>query len=276
MGPTGAGKSTFIETATGQDGHTIGHGLRSFTDTIRTVRVTHPMDGKPVVLVDTPGFGDTSKSDTEILAMIAEWLVKVYKGKFNLATIVYLHRISDNRMPGSVLMNLQVFAGMCGQKAMPNVILATTMWDLVEEQVGNGREQQLKKEFWKDMVADGCRTERFENTHDSAWDIVDSLALMNQAPVLLSTEMVDTQLRLSETNAGITLNKELQKLIAEQKEAARKLREHAGDQANEHVVKGLNERKAEIDRKIRQTADQLQQLKIPFSRRFVLFLKGRG
>jgi hypothetical protein len=178
-------------------------------------------------------------------------------------------------MPGSVLMNLQVFVDMCGQKAMPHVTLATTMWDLVEEQVGNTREQQLKKDFWKDMVADGCRTERFDNTHDSAWRIVDSLAQKNRAPVLLSSEMVDTQLRLSETNAGITLNKELQKLIAEQKEAARKLREHAGDPANEQVVKSLNERKAEIEKKIRQTENQIQQLKIPFSRRFVLF-KGRG
>jgi hypothetical protein len=179
-------------------------------------------------------------------------------------------------MPGSVLMNLQVFAGIFGQKAMPNVILATTMWDLVEEEVGNGREQQLKKDFWKDMIADGCRTERFDNTHDSAWHIMDSLAQKNRAPVLLSSEMVDTRLRLNETTAGVTLNKELQKLIAEQKEAARKLREHAGDQANEQVVKSLNERKAEIEKKIRQTEDQIQQLKIPFSRRFVLLFKGRG
>jgi hypothetical protein len=60
-------------------------------------------------------------------------------------------------MPGSVLMNLQVFAAMCGQTAMPNVILATTMWDLVDEQLGYARAQQLKNKFWKDMVADGCR-----------------------------------------------------------------------------------------------------------------------
>jgi hypothetical protein len=36
-----------------------------------------PQDGKPVVFVDTPSFGDTVKSDTEILAMLTEWLVKV-------------------------------------------------------------------------------------------------------------------------------------------------------------------------------------------------------
>jgi len=67
----------FIETATRQDGRIIGHGLRSFTSDIRTYRVTHPTDGKPVVFVDIPGFGDTSKSETEILSMIADWFVKV-------------------------------------------------------------------------------------------------------------------------------------------------------------------------------------------------------
>jgi hypothetical protein len=180
-----------------------------------------------------------------------------YKGKFNLATIVYLHRISDNRMPGSVLMNLRVFAGMCGQNAMPNVILATTMWDLVEEQVGNAREQQLKRDCWRDMIVDGCRTERFDGTYDSAWRILDSLRQKNRAPVLLSTEIVDTHLRLNETSAGVILNKKLQKLIAEQKEAARKLRKHAGDQANEKIVRGPNERKAEIEKRIRQTGDQV-------------------
>jgi predicted GTPase len=40
------------------------------------VRVAHPSDGHPVVFVDTPGFDDTDKSDTEILSIIAEWLIK--------------------------------------------------------------------------------------------------------------------------------------------------------------------------------------------------------
>jgi hypothetical protein len=38
--------------------------------------VSHPTTGSPVVFVDTPGFDDTYKADTEILGMIAEWLVK--------------------------------------------------------------------------------------------------------------------------------------------------------------------------------------------------------
>jgi len=189
---------------------------------------------------------------------------------------------------------------------MPNVVLATTMWDLVEDQLGTRREQRLQTQFWSDMVADGCRTERFDSTYDSAWRIVDSLdqmdrarALLSQlweneaangcrperfddsgwrivdslaqsgpAPVLLSREVVDTHLPLNETQAGVVLNKELKKLIEEQKETARRLREGAGGQANDQ--------KAEIEQKIRRTVDQLQQLKIRFPRRLVLFLKGRN
>ena len=164
---------------------------------------------------------------------------------------------------------------MCGQKAMPNVALVTTMWDLVEDQEGTQREQQLQNEFWTDMVVSGCRTERFDSTYDSAWRIVDSLAQRDRAPVLLSSEMVDTQLWLNETQAGIVLNKELQKLIDEQKEAAHRIG-IAGDQASVDVAKALNVQKAEIDKKICQTADQLLQLKIPITRRFFLYFKRRS
>ena len=34
------------------------------------------LDGRPVVLIDTPGFDDTSKSDTDILKLIAFFLAE--------------------------------------------------------------------------------------------------------------------------------------------------------------------------------------------------------
>jgi hypothetical protein len=167
-----------------------------------------------------------------------------------------------------------VFASLCGQQAMPNVILATTMWGRVEGEIGARREQQLQSEFWKDMLADGCEVERFENSYDSAWRIIDSFSEKERAPVLLPREIVDGQLRLNETEAGIALNDELLKLINEQKEAAHRLDEQAGNHDNGLVVQELNERKAEIEERIHRTADQLLQMKIPFTRRVRLFFKG--
>ncbi len=64
----------FINTVTGQDGCTVGHDLTSFTSDIKPVVIAK--GGRSLVIVDTPGFDDTYKSDTEILALIAEWIVK--------------------------------------------------------------------------------------------------------------------------------------------------------------------------------------------------------
>jgi hypothetical protein len=203
-------------------------------------------------------------------------LSRSYKGSVNIATIVYLHRISDNRMTGSVLKNLEMFVALCGQKAMPNVIIATTMWGEVKKENGLRRESELKREFWKDMVAGGCRTDRFEDTNESAWRIINCLSGEDPSRVLLPHEIVDTHLRLNETKAGIALNKELEKLIKDRKIAARKLREQAQNQTNELVVQELNKQQAEIDQKINRTADQLREMKIPFTRRVLLFFKGHG
>ena len=51
--------------------------LASFTRDIHAVRVLHHVEfGDRLVLVDTPGFDDTDRSDMEILTLIGDWLKK--------------------------------------------------------------------------------------------------------------------------------------------------------------------------------------------------------
>jgi hypothetical protein len=188
-----------------------------------------------------------------------------------------MHRITDIRLSGTVMKNLDIFISLCGQKAMPYVILATTMWgELVDKNAGVQREEQLKAMFWKGMLADGCRTERFDKTYESAWHIVGSLESNDYAPVLLSREIVDIRLRLNETQAGITLNKKLERLIKDRQDATRRLGKLANKQGDAQSVQleVLNAHKAEIDEQIQQTSGQLRQLKIPLTRQFVMFIKS--
>ncbi|KIM76259.1 hypothetical protein PILCRDRAFT_826443 [Piloderma croceum F 1598] len=273
MGPTGAGKSKFIEYATGSNGNSVGHSWRSHTSDIQTVRAVHPTNGDSVVFVDTPGFDDTFKSDTEILTIVAEWLVGAKKGKVYVATILYLHRISDIRMSGSAMKNLRLFQSICGPNAMLNVAIVTTMWSKVGRKDGIDREEELRQEVWHDMVGDGCGIARFDDTPESAWRIVDNASQTQaSANVLLSSEVVDTHLRLNETTVGITLNAELEKLIKDRKNAARKFKGYAKNGDNVLVKKELDE----IETKIGEIAEQLQQMKIPFTRRIRLFFKSKG
>jgi len=62
----------FINIASGSK-FLIGKGLNSCTD---VVQVSDPfeLDGRKVTLIDTPGFDDTTKSDTDVLRIISEYL----------------------------------------------------------------------------------------------------------------------------------------------------------------------------------------------------------
>ena len=55
----------------------VGEGLKSCTSKVETAS-TFELSGKLVTLVDTPGFDDTTVSDTDILKMIAIYLSSMY------------------------------------------------------------------------------------------------------------------------------------------------------------------------------------------------------
>jgi len=174
-------------------------------------------------------------------------------------------------MAGSPLKNLQMFASICGPQAMPSVVLGTTMWSEVDEQTGMRREMELKTNFWKDMIDQGCRVMRLRDSYESAWDMIGKLPPATKG-VLISTEIVEDKKILNETAAGVKLNEELAKLIANQKAAIRRMEEQLAHGANDPV---LVEELRKIEGKIQNMAVQPGQLKVPFLRKVMNSFKGR-
>lgn len=93
MGATGSGKSTvsspfvlkicsiphdpqFINLASGST-LAVGHDLASCT-AIMECSDTFELHGRRITLLDTPGFDDTTRSDTEVLRTIAAYLSTMY------------------------------------------------------------------------------------------------------------------------------------------------------------------------------------------------------
>ena len=150
---------------------------------------------------------------------------------------------------------------------MPRVILLTTMWSIVRTDVATQREKELKETFWSDLVLKGCKTKRFGDTHESAWEIIEGSKVQSQdspassAQVLISKQMVDKRMSLKATAAGITLNRHLQKLKKDQRLADRKFRDLATEWQDDAVSKQLDERKAQLEDKISLVNDQLQAAK---------------
>ena len=166
---------------------------------------------RTVYLIDTPGFDDTNRSDTEVLSEIAAWLGNSYRSNILLHGIIYLHRITDIRMRGSARKNLIMFKQLCGTDALKKVILVTTMWDKVSSDEAVMREKELidTPEFWGWMLGKGSSCHRHNNTERSARDIVHLLANHN-APIAteLQRQLVDEKRTLDQTSAGRELQSE--------------------------------------------------------------------
>ncbi|KAF9555465.1 hypothetical protein CPC08DRAFT_607219, partial [Agrocybe pediades] len=177
MGPTGSGKSNFLDKLIGGKANFAVASLESQSSDVVAVRVKkHPLYKDSIVILDTPGFDNVLKSDLEILEMVSQWLLDVHHMKIRIKGILYFHRITDTRVSGAPNRNMRLMGDLCGTKGAAGAVLVTTMWDqLRSDDIGIRREQDLIKNFWRDMVSNGSTVDRFFNDQASAWDIVGKL-----------------------------------------------------------------------------------------------------
>lgn len=105
-------------------------------------------------------------------------------------------------MRGAPLRNLTMFQHLCGKDAFKNVVLLTTFWDRVLDEVGANRENQLQTDFWLPLIVHGSRVDQFNPpTHECAWDIIDRFPPNTSRPALtIQREMVDQKKKLHETS----------------------------------------------------------------------------
>ncbi|KAM6490517.1 P-loop containing nucleoside triphosphate hydrolase protein [Amanita muscaria] len=209
MGATGSGKTTFINMAS-KSKLRIGRGLQSCTSTVQ-VAAPFMLDSREVILVDTPGFDDTQKSDTEILRLIAIYLSTAYENGKRLSGVIYFHRISDFRVGGISRRNFKMFRQLCGDDNLKNVLIVTNMWGEVDPQIGLARENELSSTdiFFKPALERGAQFLRHDNTIESAYDIIRQVMKNHPITFQIQEELVDQKKDISETAAGIELNKEL-------------------------------------------------------------------
>ncbi|KAF3139453.1 hypothetical protein TWF594_006743 [Orbilia oligospora] len=96
MGPTGAGKSTFIDNAMSPGDPTpkVGHGLESQTAEIQEYTIGEIINNFEVILVDTPGFNDTENGDSLAFGQISGWLEQY---PHPLPGVIYIYSIQTEK-----------------------------------------------------------------------------------------------------------------------------------------------------------------------------------
>jgi rubrerythrin len=223
-------------------------------------------NGKKIFLIDTPGFDDTYRSDTDILREIADWLAQAYQFRVRLTGIIYLHRIIDVRIGGSGMKNLRMFRKLCGEGGLGSVVLATTMWSLCPAEDAKRREEQLvhQNDLWQFLVGKGASVFRQDNGAVSGQKIIDHLVNRAQPVTLdIQREMVDQGLKLGDTGAGREVQEELEKLKEKHAKEMREIREdmeEAIKEKDEERQAELREYRTQVDRQMKEAAEQSRQL----------------
>ncbi|KAL8653076.1 MAG: hypothetical protein Q9226_003996 [Calogaya cf. arnoldii] len=262
MGPTGTGKSTFISKLAARE-MKIGHNLSSCTEEVEEVPCK--VGDQYVILVDTPGFNDTNRSDTEILTAMADWMKSSYQDDMRLSGIIYLHAISDTRMTQSSLQNLRLFRKLCGDHNLKNVVLATTKWSVTPLEDALRREKDLTSEtgFWRTMMAAGSVVRRFENSAESAMALVEEILDIGQKIVPTIQKEVVEGTKLADTQAGAFIEEAialLQKEHDEEKQALWEEVQRAKKEHNRSMQEALEAERRRLDKRMADREEEQRQL----------------
>jgi len=250
MGVTGSGKTTFVNQVSGSCLE-IGDDLESCTSKVQESE-EFILDGKRVVLVDTPGFDDTHKTDTEVLKSIAGFLGETYSVGAKLTGVIYTHRISDIKFGGLAVKNFKMFRELCGENTLKNVVLVTNMWGLVtSDQQGAAREQQLKDKYFKAAIEKGAKLCRYNNDLESGQGILREI--LGKEPVVLKIqeELIDEGKDIGETGAVAELKRGILEVEGNYKREIKEL--------DENMQRAEEERDEESRREFEEERRRMQE-----------------
>jgi chromosome segregation ATPase len=172
-----------------------------------------------------------------------------YGNGSTLAGVIYIHRISDNRFTGITKRNFGMFRELCGDETLKNVILVTNMWGEVSLEVGEAREQELVREFFKPVLDKGAQIARHHDTVESAHDIIRRIMKNRPIALQIQRELVDEHKNITETAAGQGARQELNEQIERHKAELKAIQEdmlRAQQKRDEETRRELDEEMRKI------------------------------
>ncbi|KAK3984005.1 P-loop containing nucleoside triphosphate hydrolase protein [Cladorrhinum sp. PSN332] len=206
IGPTGAGKTTFVSRVTGNTDLIINDGVDSVTQDAVSVSCT--IDGRQVTLIDTPGFDDSDpeRKEVDILKIVSKHLMERHGAGTKLNGVILLQPISNARVGATEGFRTRLFKMMIGEESYDRVVIGGTHCaDRTEAQTRVDRRTE-RDNIWGDMVKRGAHALPYGNTQKEALTIVRRLMECDAKHILLQEELARGK-TLEETAAGKEINK---------------------------------------------------------------------
>ena len=135
--------------------------------------------------------------------------------------------------------------------ASENVILVTNMWGEVSPDIGEAREAELSRDFFKPALDGGAQMVRHHNTPESAQNIVRKMMKNHPVALRIQRELVDRRIDITDTAAGKVISDELNEQIGRYQTQLREVLEA--------MVEALKEKDEETMRELEEDKGKLQE-----------------
>lgn len=171
-------------------------------------------------------------------------------------------------MQGSAKKNLFMFRKLCGNKILSNVLLVSTMWEVLPEVAdGCNREKELveTEDFWGALKSSGAEVCRHDNTLDSAMSLLGQLVGSKKVTMSIQDEMVTEHKALIETQAGLEVQAELRQERERFKKEITEAQEMLRDAMEAHDLEAaekLREHQEYMTRKMDKIVQEREKLKV--------------
>ncbi|KAI4188404.1 MAG: hypothetical protein LQ346_005318 [Caloplaca aetnensis] len=170
----------------------------------------YPIPNTPIFLIDTPGFDDPLRSDTEILQSIVSCLADMYEGltfadlKVDLAGTIYMQSIHEARITGSTMTNLEMLRSLIGEENMEHCVLVTSKWGCEDRHIAQQRESELvqTKDYWGWFLAAGAGISRYQDNRTPASEIIEQCIRAGEFTPWITREYILEGMQLVQTTAG--------------------------------------------------------------------------
>lgn len=233
---------------------------------------------------DDSNFAD--RPDFAILQTIAAYLSASFAQNIRIHGVVFLHRITENRVTGSARRNIELLKALCGPDYFPNVALATTHWNTTTESLTRLKDRegllQGQDAFFRPLLSGGATMLRHDEGAASARRIVRTLINIKDRhgariiqPLAIQRELVVEKKKLDETTAGRVVMDAAARKFAEAKEEIQALKaaikqadkEHAETlkqmkQENELIIKTMEKTKENMALRAREITQREQELAV--------------
>ena len=237
-------------------------------------------NGVNVHLIDTPGFDDNLgffddeiRSETEVLTRIASYFSKLYNANVKVDGIVYTFPITRSKIGSSEVRYLDTFFKLVGDEASSELVLVTSMWDLVGDwDIAEDREKGLRERFWKPLIDKGSKVCRLDHRRLAALQVLDVLLRRGETHgkvLQIQRELVDEKKTLDETEAGLQLSKEIRELQRACSKALDDMKSELNDAIaarDANMEQYLRRAQPQFERKLLQLEDERKALRVDFER----------